>query len=101
VEIIEGVLKKEDMSQAKVAKTFPREVQKSCRDFIKRWATVFAENPLSPPMLDKEQVEMKIPLDQDAMKDQARRMSPEQHKIVQEQVDLMMRHKIIEEIISP
>jgi hypothetical protein len=34
------------------------------------------------------------------MKDQVGRMSPEQHKIVQEQLDLMMRHKRIEETVS-
>jgi hypothetical protein len=98
--MMEGVLKKEDVSQAKVAEIFLREVQKYVGTLLRDG---FAENPLSPPTLDKKQVEMKIPLDQDAitMKDQVGRMSPEQHKIVQEQVDLMIRYKIVEETVSP
>ena len=36
-----------------------------------------------------------------ALKDHPGRMSPEQNKIVEEQLALMMKHRIIEETTSP
>ena len=101
-EMMKGVLEKEDVSKAKVAKTFPPEVQKECLAFIKTWADVFSKNPLSPPMLDNG-VEMRITIDKDAnpVKDIATRMSPEQHKIVEEHTTLMIKHGIIEDSTSP
>jgi hypothetical protein len=83
--------------------SFPPETQRDCKKFIQTWADVFAANPLAPPTLDPGQAEMKIPLDSEAMalKDHPGRMSPEQNKIVEEQIALMMRHRIIEETTSP
>ena len=100
-EMMEGILDKEDINKAKIAEDFPDKVKEECKQFIKGWAKVFAENPMAPPAVTD--VEMQIPIDNNAIpiKDTPTRMSPEQYKIVEEHVSLMLTHNIIEETTSP
>jgi hypothetical protein len=101
-EMMQGVLEKENVDKAKVASTFTQKIQAECLTFIKKWARVFAENPFSPPPLDNG-VNMRIPLDKNAVatKDTPTRMSPEQHRICEEHILLMLEHGIIECSNSP
>jgi hypothetical protein len=101
-EMMKGVMEKEEVDKARVAKSFSQKIQTECMAFIKQWAKVFAANPFSPPPLDNG-VNLRIPLDKEAVavKDTPTRMSPEQHRIVEEHILLMLKHGIIECSNSP
>jgi hypothetical protein len=99
-----ATLEKEDIRNLIIgSKNCPESVREGCRSFLKKWAEIFATNPLKPPTLNPDVVSLGIEVDEGAraVKEAPGRMSPEQHRIVEEHTNLMLEHGIIEEANSP
>jgi len=103
-EMMAATLEKEEIRNLVIGgKNLAANVREGCRSFLGKWAEIFATNPLKPPTLNPDVVSLGIEVDEGAraVKEAPGRMSPEQHRIVEEHTNLMLEHGIIEEANSP